>query len=417
MKKTTLKYIGTTIAVMVFTVGGFSVVSAQTLSQYQATAAENNPALKAKYKEFEAALQRSAQVSSLPDPTFSFGYFISPVETRVGPQRAVFSLSQMFPWFGTLSAQGDATALMAEAKYQNFLEMKNKVFWQVATAYFPLYEWQENIRVEKDNIALLESLKRIANTKFENGEGTLVDVLRVDLKLKEANNRLMILTKKEAALKSMLAKNIGTDELASININDTLTLKTPSLLSDKKKLIEAQPMLSSFDANIAASKATQYSIKKQGLPKFGFGLNYTIVDKLSIANPVDNGKDVFLPTLSVSIPLYRSKYNAAYRESELMAESYELMKADYELTLQNEYKQSLFELEQQKDNSLLYKAQSEEAQQILNLLYSEYATSGKDFEDILEIQQQILQYKNLLAKSLSMYHIALAKMDYVLAKN
>lgn len=176
-------------------------------------------------------------------------------------------------------------------------------------------------------------------------------------------------------------------------------------------------MLSSFDANIAASKATQYSIKKQGLPKFGLGLNYTIVEKMSVANPVDNGKDVILPTLSVSIPLYRSKYTSAYRESELMAESYELMKADYILTLQNEYNQTLFELEQQQNNALLYKAQSEEAQQILNLLYSEYSTSGKDFEDILDIQQQILQYKNLLAKSLSMHYMALAKMDYVLAKN
>ena len=417
MKKTISKYISNTIVVILVTVGAFSIVSAQNLSQLQRMAAENNPALRAKYKEFEAALQRSAQISSLPDPTFSFGYFISPVETRVGPQRAMLSLSQMFPWFGTLSAHSEANALMAEAKYQSFLEMKNKVFWQVATAYFPLYEWQENMRVEKDNIALLESLKSIATTKFENAEGSLVDVLRVDLKLKEAKNRLLNLTEKESALLSLLAKNIGTEDLALISINDTLELEVVASLSDKSQLVETQPMLSSFDANIAASKATQYSIKKQGLPKFGLGLNYTVVDKMSIANPIDNGKDVILPTLSVSIPLYRSKYTSAYRESELMAESYELLKADYVLSLQNDYKQSLFELEQQKNNSLLYKAQIEEAQQILNLLYSEYSNSGKEFEDILDIQQQILQYKNFLAKSLSMYHIALAKMDYVLAKN
>ena len=92
----------------------------QTLEDYFQIATENNPSLQAQYKDFEAALQKVSQVSSLPDPTFSFGYFISPVETRVGPQRAKFSLSQMFPWFGTLEAQSDAASLMADANIRPF---------------------------------------------------------------------------------------------------------------------------------------------------------------------------------------------------------------------------------------------------------------------------------------------------------
>jgi hypothetical protein len=95
---------------------------AQTLDDYFKIAAESNPGLQAKYSAFEAAMQRVEQVNTLPDPNFSFGYFISPVETRVGPQRARFSLTQMFPWFGTLKKQGNAAALMAEAKYQSFLD-------------------------------------------------------------------------------------------------------------------------------------------------------------------------------------------------------------------------------------------------------------------------------------------------------
>ena len=73
----------------------------QSLNDYYTIAAENNPELKAKYKEFEAAMQKIPQVSSLPDPNLSMGYFISPVETRLGPQNVRLSLSQMFPWFGT----------------------------------------------------------------------------------------------------------------------------------------------------------------------------------------------------------------------------------------------------------------------------------------------------------------------------
>jgi len=93
---------------------------AQTLEDYFKIAAENNPGLLSQYKDFEAALQKVPQVSTLPDPSFSFGYFVSPVETRVGPQQARFSLTQMIPWFGTLKAQGDAATLMAEANISLF---------------------------------------------------------------------------------------------------------------------------------------------------------------------------------------------------------------------------------------------------------------------------------------------------------
>ncbi len=77
-------------------------LSAQSLTNYYELAAKNNPELKAKYKEFEASLQKIPQVSSLPDPNFSLGYFISPVETRLGPQNMKFSLTQMFPCLNDL---------------------------------------------------------------------------------------------------------------------------------------------------------------------------------------------------------------------------------------------------------------------------------------------------------------------------
>ena len=116
------------------------VPRAQSLDEHLERAVKLNPGLQARYAEFEAALVRSAQVSGLPDPTLSIGYFISPVETRVGPQRARFSLTQMFPWFGTLGVQAEATDLLAEARYQAFLEAGNEIVYKVRMAYYPLHE-------------------------------------------------------------------------------------------------------------------------------------------------------------------------------------------------------------------------------------------------------------------------------------
>ncbi|MEX0987768.1 MAG: transporter, partial [Bacteroidales bacterium] len=47
---------------------GGGVAYAQTLDDYFKIAAENNPGIQSKYKEFEAALEKIPQVSSLTDP-------------------------------------------------------------------------------------------------------------------------------------------------------------------------------------------------------------------------------------------------------------------------------------------------------------------------------------------------------------
>ena len=100
-------------------------------------------------------MKRSAQVRGLPDPSLTVGYFISPVETRIGPQRARFSLVQMFPWFGTLGAQAEATDLLAEARYQAFLEARNELVYKVRMAYYPLHELDRAVELERADLEIL----------------------------------------------------------------------------------------------------------------------------------------------------------------------------------------------------------------------------------------------------------------------
>ena len=76
-------------------------VKAQSINEFYTIASDNNPELKAKYKEFEASLQKVAQVSTLPDPSLTMEYLVSPSS----PENMRLTLSQMFPWFGTLKAQ------------------------------------------------------------------------------------------------------------------------------------------------------------------------------------------------------------------------------------------------------------------------------------------------------------------------
>ena len=389
-------------------------VEGQSINDYYTIAAENNPELKAKYKEFEAAMQKIPQVSSLPDPNLSMGYFISPVETRLGPQNMRFSLTQMFPWFGTLKAQKNATTLMAESKYQAFLNAKNQLYSQVATAYYPLYELLKLKGIEQENIKILESYKNIANAKFENGKGSLVDVLRVDIMIKDAQTNLDILTKKEPAVTSWLNSilNRKYDEKIVVS-KDLQIIELP--MEYRKDSITTNPILQELELKKQASEVAIEVARKQGLPKLGLGLDYVLVGK-GMNNFPDSGKDIIMPMVSISLPIFRKKYNAATKEAKLMQESYSFQKEAYENKLNGTYYKLVFELEKERDLLKLYEGQVITLSKSLNLLFAYYSNANKDFEEVLRMQQELLKYQKMQLSSTSTFYIKLAELDYLTAK-
>ena len=404
------------IVIILVILGFTAVAGAQTLEEYFQIAADNNPGLQAKYKNFEAAIQRVAQVSSLSDPNLSFGYFISPVETRVGPQRAKFSLGQMFPWFGTLRAREDAATFLAEAKYQQFLDARNKLYYQISGAYYPLYELQRLMAIETENQRILSSYKDIATVRFENDKGAMVDVLRADIMLKDAGTELSILRQKRKPLEARFNKLLNRDENEPIRIGDSLITKEIDQEFCQDSLLVANPLLEELDLKIRASEAQELTATKQGLPKFGIGLDYIIVGGRTDMVVEDNGKDVFMPMVTMSLPIFRGRYKAAQKEAQLMRESFTLQKEEISNSLRSSYGTVRFEIQKQFELIQLFHAQIEESRQSLHLLYSAYGNSGKDFEEVLRMQQQVLKYQKLKVSAIAEYHIALAELDYITAK-
>ncbi|MCK3683777.1 TolC family protein [Maribellus sp. YY47] len=404
------------ITLIILFASAIGAVQAQTLNSYLEMAAANNPGLQAKYKDFEAALQKVPQVSSLPDPTFSFGYFVSPVETRVGPQRAKFSLTQMFPWFGTLEAKADAASLMAQAKYQSFVDARNRLYFDVAASYYPLYELNRMKKIEQENIDILQSYKTIANTKFKNGVSPMTDVLRADIMLKDAQTNLVILEKKEKPLLTAFNNLLNRDESETVIVTDSLAMEAIPENFRKDSLLANNPMLNALDLKVKASEASETAAEREGLPKLGVGLDYAIVGKRTDMEMADNGKNILMPMISVSIPIFRKKYNAAAKEAQLMQESYSYQKKETINSLTSDYEMTWFQIEQQKELINLYNQQMLETGQTLNLLFSAYSNSGKDFEEVLRMQQQLLKYEKMKAMAETQYQTALAKLNYITAK-
>jgi outer membrane protein TolC len=123
-----------------------------------------------------------------------------------------------------------------------------------------------------------------------------------------------------------------------------------------------------------------------------------------------------MPMVSVSIPIFRSKYNASVKEAQLMQESYTHQKQEVANTLISEYEMVWFQVQQQAQLLSLYEQQIQTSQQSLNLLFTSYGNSGKEFEEVLRMQQQLLKYQKMSATALAQYHIAVEKINYLTSK-
>ncbi|MBD80975.1 MAG: transporter [Crocinitomicaceae bacterium] len=391
-------------------------ISAQSLEESLKIAAENNPLLKAKYAEFEAAMQKVAQVNSLPDPTFSFGYFVSPVETRVGPQQAKLGLTQMFPWFGTLKTAGNVHALLAQAKYQEFINAKNELYMQVKSGWYPIYEVNQKIGLQKENRAILRSYKQLATTGFKNDRSSMVDVIRVDIMIENTDTEIKLLQDQLRPLYVHFNKLLNRSDSVVVKVEKEIGLIEISTDYRKDSLLTNHPLLQSLDLKMKSAQAEEGLSKKQGMPKFGIGMDYVFVGDRTDAVVPDNGKNVFMPMVSMSIPIYRRKYKAATKEAQFKQDAIVNYKTNTENILVSNYEIAWYELEKARQLIELYEVQISNTKQAISLLEIAYSNSGKDFEEILRMQQELLQYQIATATATKAFFVALAKLDNLTSK-
>ena len=390
----------------------------EVLDGYLVQAAKNNPGLKAKFSDYRAALEKVPQVGALPDPQVMFGYFIQPVETKVGPQKATISASQAFPWFGTLKAKENVATQMAQSKYEAFEDAKSRLFYDLKSNYFNLYFTGRSIAITKENLRLLQSFKKLALVKIEAGMASTVDEYRLEMEIGEMENQLAYMQDNYQTQQVAFNNLLNRDRHAEIQIPDTLWSRNLALniqqMEDSINLRNHQ--LKRLDNMMAAYQAEQVAARKSGSPKFSLGFNYVIVGKGS-ATSADAGKDAFLfPSVGISIPLYRRKYQAMVQEAEYNEEVATNQKLDKVNTLNTVLEKANRDYQDAVRRVALFRNQLGLAHRSLNILESSYSTDGKNFEEVLRMERKVLKYALELDKARADRNASVAFINYLMGK-
>ncbi|MHC4639946.1 MAG: TolC family protein [Planctomycetota bacterium] len=193
----------------------------QTLQDYLPYAALNNAGLKAAFEQWKAAIEQVPQARALPDPRFTYGRFIEEVETRVGPQRNKFGITQMFPWFGKIEARTQAAGATAKAARQRYEAKKLKLFFEVKNTFYEYVYLAKAIEIARENLELIKDFEEVALTKYVGAAAGHPDIVRAQVELARLEDQLRTLE--------------GLREPIVAQLNAVLNRKSSGLLPWPKK--------------------------------------------------------------------------------------------------------------------------------------------------------------------------------------
>jgi outer membrane protein TolC len=392
------------LLITLFALVSWLVVNSQqypdSLLRYLEIAAKNNPAVLQKFSEYQATLKKIPQVGSLSDPELSMGVFLSPMDLMDGKQVADIRLMQMFPWFGVLKYAKDEMSLMAKAKFELFRDAKLQVFYDVQRTWYELYKIQKNISISEKNIEILKIIERLALAKFKSAASEssgLADVYRIQIETGDLENSISLLKDQRntaiAQFNTYLNRPVVSHVFTYENIAmDTLEL---SLIAVSDSVLTNNPMLSMLEYEKNSIEARKKMVTRMGYPMVGLGLNYSLISKTQfpMGLPSMNGKDMLMPMITVTLPIYRKKYNAMIKEAELLkTATYQNYQATAN-SLQAEYYQAVQLYLDAQRRKKLYDNQYLLASKSLDLTLKSFSVSSSALTDVLRIRQQTLDYE------------------------
>jgi len=357
----------------------------RTLPQYLQEAALHNAGLKAAFEEWKAALEQIPQAKALPDPTFTYGYFIERIEAR---QQA--GIMQMFPWFGKIEARTDAAAAAAKAARKRYDAVKLELFSQVKDAFYEYAYLANATRIARDNVELMQHFEEVARAKYITATATHPDIIRAQIEVARLLDELVTL------------ERLRDPTIARVNavLNRPMDAPLPWPEADPTRPVEVDrarltallrernPQLQAAGFDVERLRQEVSLAKRNFYPDIGLGVEW-----MEMAENMPDNDDVMVE-LQLNLPIWRRSYKAAEQQARAMARRarYERKQLGNDLVAQAE--RMLYEFEDNGRKLRLYgEVLVPRSEQLVGASETAYTAGTIDFLSLIDAQQTLLQYQ------------------------
>jgi len=381
------------------------------LSELLAEANANNPQISATDHGWQAAKEVPRQVSTLPDPTFTYQQFsVGSPKPFAGYTNSDFAYvgvgaSQELPYPGKLRLRGEVARRAADVKGMELGATKASVADTVKSDYLKLAYLQMTLGILQENERVLSQLTQDATAHYAVGQGLQADVLQAQVEqtkiLREITMRQEQVGQIEAHLKGILNRPQDSPDVVTEALTETpLRMSSTELL---QMVRTHNPEVQVDISSVSQENAALNSAKRGGKPDFDVAYMYQNTDR--------KYRDYYMFAFSVRLPR-RGRVRAEIDEAaDKLAQSRATLNAHLEQQLaevKQEYVTASSDSELLKEYREGLIPQSDAAyRSTLNA----YASNRDDLTHVLRAITNVLELKLDCAQTLADHETALAHLE------
>jgi outer membrane protein TolC len=250
-----------------------------------------------------------------------------------------------------------------------------------------------------------------------SGGSGLTDLYRIMIEAGELENNLASIRSQERSIIARFNSYLDRPSLTPVFTEDILSADSLFFPLDElpDTLIAQSPMLAMLEFEGQAYEARRHMVTRMGFPMVGLGVDYSIINRSEMSASPMNGRDMIMPMVSVTLPIYRKKYRAMQTEAGLLSTAASQSRQSASNKLQSEYYQALQMYEDAQRRVRLYKSQYQLASRSLDLIMKSFAVSASGLTDVLRVQQQTLDYELKQAEAVADLNTAVAWLNRLTA--
>jgi len=297
------------------------------LSQLLAEAEANNPQVSAADHGARAARQMAPQVTTLPDPKFTYQQFsVGSPKPFAGYTNSDFAYigigaSQELPYPGKLRLRGQVAERDADTKQAEIDVTKTGIADAVKADYLQLAYLQQTLGILRQNEDVLDQLIQSATAHYQVGQGMQQDVLQAQVErtkiVREITMHHQQMWQVQAHLKGLLYRDQGSADIVTEDLTETPLKRTSAELLAMVR--PGNPQIQVDASSIRKQDAQLESAKREGKPDFELGYMYQNTDR--------KYRDYYMLTFDVRFPR-KKRVNAEIAEAaENRAESQQALDA------------------------------------------------------------------------------------------
>ena len=385
----------------------------QSLEDYLKQAEVNNPEIEYYELNYKIYREKVDETGNLDNTKFSLGYFILPPETGLGAQRIKLRAQQSFPWPGTFEAQKEVARYRSGEKYYDIDITKLNLFFNIKKTYYELYKNAAVLEVYKENKEILDIYEKMALGALENNKARMSDILKIQTQKNELHSKIFSAFNDLKAISKQFNRLLDRDENKQLYVPDSMSILDIIIPNDS---IGSHPVLEKIDAKKKVFEKEKELVAFEEKPKFTVSLDYISVNKRDDIFPDGNGRDIIMPMVGVSVPIFTKQYDAKSSRLALSVKKTEIEKYNRE----KEFKTQLDLAKAKIKNAILQvvaaQKNKEEIQRAIDSDLKAYETGKLDYDNILRMQLQKIKYQLLEIQGTKDAYVQYAILEYLLNK-